>query len=71
MSEWRYKYRWITKKLPHKYIFWYVKNFGKPFHYLNKMLYSNKYSRYLAYRFVPFYYKAGQDVYKYEGRSDY
>ena len=60
MASWRYKYLWFTQKIPHKYIFWYVKNFGRPLHYLNKLLYRNSYTRTFAYRFIPFYHKGSQ-----------
>lgn len=57
MSEWRYKYRWLTKRLPMKWIYYYVRIFGAFLHHLNRVLYKRKLTRYFAYRFVPFYYK--------------
>lgn len=56
MSEWRYKYRWLTTRLPKGIIYFYVNFFGLPMHYLVRLL-----SRLgprgadFAYRFVPFY----------------
>jgi ubiquinone/menaquinone biosynthesis C-methylase UbiE len=55
MTEWRYKYRWLTKRLPHSWIYWYVNTFGKPMHYVNKVLYRIPVVRLLAYNFVPFF----------------
>lgn len=60
MAEWRYKYLWLTQKMPHKAIYLYVSIFGYPLHYLNKVLYKRKLTREFAYRFIPFYHKGKQ-----------
>lgn len=60
MSTWRYKYLWLTQKLPHKYIYWYVKYFGVFMHNLNEFLATKKYTRKLSSRWIPFYRKSGQ-----------
>lgn len=62
MSEWRYKYRWLTKRLPMKWIYYYVRIFGSFFHYINKFLYRRKFTRYFAYRFIPFYFKNAPEM---------
>lgn len=56
MAEWRYKYRWLTKRLPWQIIERYVETFGPTLHRLNKVMYSTPILRALAYRFIPFYY---------------
>ena len=56
MREWRYKYRWLTKRLPKSYVFWYVNTLGHVMHKLVHCLYSKgKIFREFAYRFVPFF----------------
>ncbi len=55
MSEWRYKYRWLTKRLPWRCIDAYVELFGTPLHHLTRLMYMNRHTAELAYRFVPFY----------------
>lgn len=56
MSEWRYKYRWLTTRLPKKMIYYYVQYFGSTMHYL--ILFLNKFGKIganIAYKYVPFY----------------
>jgi len=55
MIGWKYKYHWLTKRLPLSWIYWYVENCGASFHRLNKFLYKNTITKYLAYLFIPFY----------------
>ncbi len=55
MAEWRYKYRWFTKRLPWRLTAAYLDILGPFLHYLNRFLYRYYLSRELAYRFVPFY----------------
>jgi SAM-dependent methyltransferase len=55
MSEWRYKYRWLTKRLPWRLVAAYVDVFGPVLHSLNERLYRSGASARFAYRFVPFY----------------
>lgn len=55
MAEWRYKYRWLTKRLPWRLIVAWLDRFGPAMHQLNRFLYRHKLTRALAYRFVPFY----------------
>lgn len=55
MSEWRYKYRWLTKRLPWRVIERYVESCGPALHHLNKWVYRHPISRMLAYNFIPFY----------------
>lgn len=55
MAEWRYKYRWLTKRLPWRWIDAYVELAGPLLHRLNRRLYAHGLTRDFAYRFVPFY----------------
>ena len=55
MAEWRYKYRWLTKRLPWRWIDAYVETLGGPLHRLNRLLYRNPHTAEIAYRFIPFY----------------
>jgi 2-polyprenyl-3-methyl-5-hydroxy-6-metoxy-1,4-benzoquinol methylase len=55
MIEFKYKYRWLTKRLPSKVIYQFVDKWGPFFHRLNKILYSNIVTKFLAVNFVPFY----------------
>lgn len=55
MAEWRYKYRWLTKRLPWRWIDAYVEFAGPLLHRLNRHLYAHGLTREFAYRFVPFY----------------
>lgn len=56
MSEWRYKYRWLTTRLPQKLIYLYVKYFGWLLHHFIDLLYrSGGLFSIFAYRYVPFY----------------
>jgi len=55
MSEWRYKYRWLTRHLPHTWIFRYVDTVGTPLHYVNRVLYRVPVAKHLAYHFLPFF----------------
>jgi len=60
MAEWRYKYRFITKRMPIRWVYNYV-NFCGPFlHKLNSYMYNrHKLTKNIAYRFIPFYHKTG------------
>jgi ubiquinone/menaquinone biosynthesis C-methylase UbiE len=55
MAEWRYKYRWFAKRLPWRWVVAYVDAFGPLLHRLNRVLYRQRWTRELAYRFLPFY----------------
>jgi len=61
MIGWKYKYRWFTKHLPLSWVYWYVENCGASLHRINKFLYKNAVTKYLAYSFVPFY-VCGQEL---------
>lgn len=56
MSEWRYKYRWISTRVPKKLIYIYVKYFGYMMHNINEVFYKlgGKFEK-LSYQYVPFY----------------
>lgn len=65
MMEWRYKYRWLTKRLPRSWILTFLERLGSRLHDLNFLLYNKgKLSRFLAYNFIPFYYKESTDAKK-------
>jgi len=55
MAEWRYKYRWLTKRLPWRWIDAYVSFAGPFLHRVNRVAYAYPWSRPIAWRFVPFY----------------
>lgn len=56
MSEWRYKYRWLTTRIPKNFVYWYVKYFGWTMHHVVTFLYrlGGRWAN-LAYSYVPFY----------------
>lgn len=57
MQEWRYKYRWITKRMPMRLVYLLIEVFGGTLHRLNKRLYRKKgRMRNFAFRYIPFYY---------------
>ncbi len=56
MAEWRYKYRWFTKRLSWQRVQSYVDNWGPRMHRLTHWLYRNKLGQAIAYNFVPWYY---------------
>ncbi|MEC8557703.1 MAG: class I SAM-dependent methyltransferase [Planctomycetota bacterium] len=53
--EWRYKYRWFTKRIPQKWVYLYVQKFGFSLHRINQLLYRIPGINALAYGFIPFY----------------
>lgn len=59
MAEWRYKYRWLTKRLPWRWVDAYVALAGPLLHRLNRFLYARGLTRAFAYRFIPFYHLPG------------
>jgi len=63
MAEWRYKYRFITKRLPIKWIYKYVNTFGPFLHRVNNYMYrKNRITHEFAYRYIPFYKKEGVEM---------
>ena len=56
MSEWRYKYRPLTTRVPKEVVYFYVQYFGWIMHHLVAILYKfgGRWARF-AYRYVPFY----------------
>ena len=58
MSEWRYKYRWLTKRLPWRAIVLYLDVLGPWLHKLNRFMYRRRLTRTIAYQFIPFFYLA-------------
>lgn len=51
----KYKVRWLSKRLPHRWIHWYVETFGERLHRLNARLRGgNRLLYVLAENFVPF-----------------
>jgi SAM-dependent methyltransferase len=52
----KYKYRWLTKRLPHRYIYAYVRACGPYLHRLNRGLYRlGARGRRISYEWVPYY----------------
>jgi len=62
MAEWRYKYLWLTQKLPISFIYWYVELFGWPLHVLIRVLNRFPFTRSIPYKYIPFYHKRGNEV---------
>ena len=56
MKEFKYKYRPITKKLPLKFLVWYLDTFGTAIHGINKKLYRSRLGKKLAREWIPMYY---------------
>jgi hypothetical protein len=55
MMHFKYKYRWLTKRLPHRFVLRFVERFGPILHRVNNCLQSrNILLRGLAFNFVPF-----------------
>ena len=56
MSEWRYKWRWLTTRIPMKIVYYYVQYFGWIMHHILAFFYKlgGNWQRF-AYRYVPFY----------------
>lgn len=55
MQEFRYFYRPLTTRLPKYWIYLFLRFFGAPMHYCNRVLGRVWPTRELAYRFLPFY----------------
>lgn len=56
MLEWRYKYRWLSKRLPWLAIDRFLEAWGPFMHRLNRFMYRHFITRVIAYNFIPFYY---------------
>ena len=55
MCEWRYKYRWLTKRLGLKFNYAYVMKAGPAMHKLVNLASRTRLTRGLAFQFIPFY----------------
>ncbi len=55
MQEAKYKYRWLTKRLPKNWVYGFVQRCGWPLHILNRWMARTRFTKWLAYNFVPFY----------------
>ena len=62
MIQWKYKYRWLTKRLPLSWVYKYVNSCGSFLHYINKYLYKNTITMFFAYNFIPFYHANRDDL---------
>ena len=56
MQEFRYRYRGITSRLPKNWVYNFIRWFGKPLHYVNRIAQKSRVLKWLAYRYNPFYY---------------
>jgi ubiquinone/menaquinone biosynthesis C-methylase UbiE len=57
MMNYKYKYRWLTKRIPFDYVYWYVEKCGRILHLVNAIL--NRFGfvgKTIAKQFVPFEY---------------
>ena len=64
MRQWRYKYLWLTQRMPHKYVYYFLQIFGWPLHFINAVFYKIPGLRQFARQFIPFYRKADADVHQ-------
>lgn len=55
MSEFRYRYRWLTTRLPKPWIYSFLRWFGKPMHFVNRLSKRSSFFSELTYKFIPFY----------------
>ena len=62
MIQWKYKYRWLSKRLPLIWIYKYVDRCGPILHRVNKLLYKNIFTMLFAYNFIPFYHFVRDDL---------
>lgn len=57
LMNYKYKCRWLTKRIPYRYVYWYVETFGQPLHLVNAVLHRcGPIGRSVARQFVPFEY---------------
>lgn len=49
----KYKYRFITKRIDHKWIEMFLEIFAPTLHRINNILYQNKLTRFIAFNFIP------------------
>ncbi len=57
LMHFKYKYRWLTRRLPSRWIAWYVERIGPTLHALNRFMWRrNLVLKGLGYNFVPFQY---------------
>ena len=57
MMNYKYKYRWLTTRIPYEYVYWYVDKLGKPLHLFNAFLHRcGPIGKGIAKQFVPFEY---------------
>jgi len=62
LKNYKYKYRFITKRIPYKWVEFYVEKFGPMMHRLKKVLHNKRYLNNISYRLVPFeYYESFAD----------
>ena len=55
MMRYKYKYRWLTKRIPYDYVYWYVEKCGKIFHLVTAILYRSGFiGKTIAKQFIPF-----------------
>lgn len=57
MMNYKYKVRWLTKRIRYDYVFWYVQTFAKPLHLINAVLrFLGPPGKTISKQFVPFEY---------------
>jgi hypothetical protein len=58
MQNYKYKYRFLTKRLPYKVIELFLEWLGRPMHEINTLFHKNRYTKWLATNIIPMeYYK--------------
>jgi hypothetical protein len=55
MMEFRYKYRWLTKRLPYAWVHRFLDAFGPTLHRVHRAAQRTRVTRWLAYSFLPWY----------------
>lgn len=57
MMNYKYKYRWLTKRIPYEYVYWYVEKCGEFLHLVNLVFHHCGFiGKTIAKQFVPFEY---------------
>ncbi len=70
MQQFKYKYRFLTKRIPHKYIFWFLERFSPVLHWLNERLDCTKFGQVISHNFVPLYYVRAEDLHSEMSRQE-
>lgn len=56
LMHFKYKYRFLTKRIPHKYVEVFLQKAGPTMYKINRLLYKRRLTKWFAYNFIPFTY---------------